>query len=92
MTRHVARHAVPSSGQQYPGLGKRLAIVAGTLAASIAVMLGGIAVAANVPSSGQRPAYTDERWQDPSGLPYCTYPDDGMRPCIEAQSAQVRRY
>lgn len=34
--------------------------------------------------------WEDERWQDPSGLPYCLLVDDGMRPCIEAQGGEVR--
>lgn len=35
------------------------------------------------------PSYDDERWQDPSGYPYCSHPDDGMRPCIDAQTGEV---
>lgn len=31
--------------------------------------------------------YEDERWQDPSGLPYCGVPV--MRPCVDAQTSIV---
>lgn len=37
-------------------------------------------------TGGPVPAYEDERYQDPSGLPYCVTPDDGLRPCIDAQT------
>lgn len=37
------------------------------------------------------PGYEDERWQDPSGLPYCLAdgsPQD-LLPCIDAQTGEV---
>lgn len=40
---------------------------------------------------GSPPAYPDERWQDPSGLPYCLAdgsPQD-MLPCVDAQTGAV---
>jgi hypothetical protein len=66
--------------------GRLLALAVATAAA---VALGTYA-GTTVPEPTTVPAYEDERYQDPSGYPYCTYPDDGLRPCIEAQTQVVR--
>lgn len=85
MTRYVARHAVPNSGRRKAFRGRALAVVVVALA-PVALA----PVIATVPVAPSAPAYADERWQDPSGFPYCVHPDDGLRPCVEAQGGAVR--
>lgn len=99
MSSHASRHYLPRHGANgrdpYPSLPRRLAIVTATLLATLTVYVGGLATATHLtsdprPELGTVAPYADERWQDPSGYPYCTYPDDGLRPCVESQTDVVR--
>jgi hypothetical protein len=80
----------PNSGRHAGGfspLDRALIVI---IALLLPLLVGIGIMHATAPERGRVPAYEDERWQDPSGHPYCTYPDDMLRPCVEAQTGIVR--
>jgi hypothetical protein len=76
---YLARHGARGRGEI--GAGRALALALAPALVAGTVGLGALALTRHDPPPAP-PAYGDERWQDPSGYPYCTIPDDGLRPCL----------